>query len=250
VGESAGCEPGESAAPGTSGQEPVPSVPGTVGPPLESAPPSPWDGTSRLNILLIGADEQNGGHNTDTMITVSIDPKTHQVVMFTLPRDTVDVPIPPGPARNVFGSVYAGKINSWWAAVHKRSDWYAGGARNDQPGYNGLKAILGNLYGLDIKYYVEVNFQGFRQAVDALGGVMINVQMPVADDHYLGSNGSLQRLYIPAGPQHMDGPRPSATPGRGTPRRTSTGELASSAFSCRSASRPTSPPSCRSSTRS
>ena len=35
--------------------------------------------------------------------------------MFSLPRDTVDVPIPPGPARSVFGSAYRGKINSWFA---------------------------------------------------------------------------------------------------------------------------------------
>ena len=52
----------------------------------------PWDGKERLNILLIGADEQRGGHNTDTLITVSIDPVTKQVAMFSLPRDTVDVP--------------------------------------------------------------------------------------------------------------------------------------------------------------
>jgi LCP family protein required for cell wall assembly len=204
------CRPAESTAPGdTSGpgasDQVVPTIPGTVGPPLESLPPSPWDGTSRLNILLIGADEQLGGHNTDTMITVSIDPTTRQVVMFTLPRDTVDVPIPPGPARNYFGSVYAGKINSWWAEVRKRSDWFGGNAKTDQPGYNGLKAIIGYLYGINIQYYVEVNFQGFKQVINALGGVTVNVQVPVVDDHFPLGTGSVTRLYIPAGMQHMDG---------------------------------------------
>ena len=54
---------------------------------------------SRLNILLIGADQRpkEGTFNTDTLIVVSIDPKTKQVAMFSLPRDTVDVPLPPGP---------------------------------------------------------------------------------------------------------------------------------------------------------
>jgi LCP family protein required for cell wall assembly len=211
------CQPSETGTPLGSGEtastEPVPSedqglpsIPGTVGPPIESsAPDAGWDGTSRLNILLIGVDEQGGAHNTDTMITVSIDPKTHQVVLFQLPRDTVDVPIPPGPARNVFGATFGSKINAWWSAVHDRSDWYPGDARTNQPGYNGLKAILGNLYGLDIKYYVEVNFTGFRKIVDVFGGVTVNVQIPVVDDHYPGSPGHLQRLYIPAGLQHMDG---------------------------------------------
>ncbi len=139
------------------------------------------------------------------MIVVSIDPTTHQVVMFSLPRDTVDVPIPAGPARSVFGSTYQGKINSYWAAVHNRPSLYAPISGIDGgPGYTGLKAILGNLYGLDIRYFVEVNFKGFEQVVDALGGVTVNVEVPVIDEQF-PLPGSHERLYIPAGPQHMTG---------------------------------------------
>jgi len=61
------------------------------------------------------------------------------------------------------------------------------------------------LYDLDIKYFVEVNFQGFKQVVDAVGGVTINVQIPVSDDRFPGDNGQLMRLYIPSGIQYMDG---------------------------------------------
>src|SRR5206468_145559 len=74
-----------------------------------------------------------------------------------------------------------------------------------QRGFNALKATLGNLYGLNIDYYVEVNFDGFKQVVDTLGGVTINVQIPVMDDHYPGEDGRLQRIYIPTGIQHMTG---------------------------------------------
>lgn len=184
----------------TATDTPEPSAVGTAVPSV-SIPP--WNGTDRLNILLIGADEQGGGHNTDTMIVVSIDPTTDQVVMFQLPRDTVDVPVPPGPAQKLFGTVYAGKINSWFVNVRHRADLFPG---TDQTrGYNGLKAILGTLYNLDIKYYVEVNFDGFRQIVDALGGVTINVQVPVVDDSYPAGGGALQRVYIPSGMQHMNG---------------------------------------------
>ena len=77
--------------------------PTLIGTPVPNVSIAPWDGKERLNILLIGADEQGGGHNTDTLITVSIDPVTKQVAMFSLPRDTVDVPIPQGPARQVWG---------------------------------------------------------------------------------------------------------------------------------------------------
>jgi LCP family protein required for cell wall assembly len=175
----------------------------TVGPAVSGGVLPPWDGKERLNIVLSGADEQDGGHNTDTLITVSIDPRTNEVVMFTLPRDTVDVPVPPGPARQVFGSVFRGKINQWFASVRNRPDLFPGDA--EHRGYNGVKAILGELYGLDVRYYVEVNFAGFKKVVDALGGVTVNVQVPVVDDDYPGSKGNRQRIYIQAGTQHMSG---------------------------------------------
>jgi len=176
-------------------------------PPEGSAVPNqsvpPWNGKDRLNILLIGADEQGGGHNTDTLIVVSIDPVSKQVAMFSLPRDTVDVPIPPGPARNVLGASYPAKINSLFLRIRNRADLFPGSARTR--GYNGLKAVLGELYGLDIKYFVEVNFDGFIKVVDALGGVTVNVQSPVLDDHFPGGRGRLLRVYIPSGVQHMTG---------------------------------------------
>lgn len=175
----------------------------SVGPAVTGSAIPPWNGTDRLNILLLGVDRQGGGFNTDTMITMSIDPKSGQVVMFTLPRDTVDVPVPPGPARNVWGSVYGGKINSFLVAARRRPDVFGG--TGNAPGFTGLKTILGNLYGLDIKYYVQVDFAGFRQVVDALGGVTINVQVPVLDDNFPQTNSHRKRLFVPAGTQHMTG---------------------------------------------
>jgi polyisoprenyl-teichoic acid--peptidoglycan teichoic acid transferase len=183
--------------------------PAPEGTPTGSALPEvsvpPWDGKERLNILLIGADQRpnEGTFNTDTLIVVSIDPVTHQVAMFSLPRDTVDVPVPPGPARQTFGSVYRNKINAWWTNIHLRSDLFPGNKKTR--GFNGLKAILGNLYKLDIKYFVEVNFDGFKSIVDEMGGVTINVQVPVSDDRFPSTDGRLRRVYIPSGIQHMSG---------------------------------------------
>jgi LCP family protein required for cell wall assembly len=195
-------------SPGPDEQTPGPSEPATaepsLGPSVTDQPIPQWNGTDRLNILLVGVDEQGGAFNTDTMITVSIDPQTNQVVMFQLPRDTVDVPTPPGPVRDYYGAVYPGKINSFAAAAN-RNDWFPGNRSKHVAGLNGLKAILGNLYGLDIKYYVEVNFGGFKTVVNALGGVTINVQVPVLDDNFPQPDGHRLRLFIPAGIQHMNG---------------------------------------------
>jgi len=205
----ADCPAGSSPSPSGS-QEPLESdepEPTVSLPPEGSAVPNvttpPWNGTERLNILLIGADEQGGGHNTDTLIVLSVDPVSHQVAMFSLPRDTVDVPIPPGNARRLFGSVYRGKINSFFVNVRHRADIFPG--TDNTRGYNGLKAVLGELYGLDIKYFVEVNFDGFTKVIDALGGITINVQVPLADDRYPGERGMLRRVYVPAGVQRMSG---------------------------------------------
>ena len=201
--------PAASEAPGASGEptdeptEPATPEPTAVGTPVPSVSVPPWNGTDRLNVLLIGADEQGGGHNTDTLIVVSIDPATNQVAMFQLPRDTVDVPVPEGPARRLWGSVYRGKINSWFVQNRQREDLWPG---TDQTrGYNALKSILGELYQIDVKYFVEVNFEGFQQIVDALGGVTINVQVPVVDDAYPAGGGALRRVYIATGMQRMTG---------------------------------------------
>lgn len=192
----------------TSAPSDAATVPTTPTPAAATALPTAsipaWNGKDRLNILLVGVDQRpkEGTFNTDTLIVVSIDPVSKQVAMFSLPRDTVDVPIPSGPARRVFGSAYAGKINSLYTNARNRSDAFPG--NNQTRGMNAIKEVLGELYGLDIQYYAMVNFGGFENIVDTLGGVTINVQNPVLDDHYPGDDGTI-RVYIPAGVQHMTG---------------------------------------------
>jgi LCP family protein required for cell wall assembly len=209
--EPAGPSPSGSAEPTDLANESDSPEPSVTEPPVQgSALPNvavpPWDGKERLNILLIGTDQRpkEGTYNTDTLIVVSIDPVTRQVAMFSLPRDTVDIPLPSGPLRNAYArGVYPKKINALFTSVRNRPDLVAGTDRTR--GYNALKSVLGNLYGLDVKYFVEVNFDGFKQVVDALGGVTINVQIPVTDETYPSDTGRLARVYIPTGIQHMTG---------------------------------------------
>ena len=183
--------------------EPSPIASGAVGTTAPTLPP--WDGKERLNILLVGTDQRPGDKtfNTDTMIVVSVDPVSKQVAMFQLPRDMTNVPVPAN-ARAVWGSVYGGKINSWFTQNRNRTDLWPGKTATAR-GFSALKAMLGGLYGLDIRYYVMVNFGGFRSVVDALGGVQVNVQIPVYESQYPAPPGDLKRVYIPAGPQHMSG---------------------------------------------
>ncbi len=172
-----------------------------------AAAAQPWNGTGRLNVLLVGSDQRPGdpSFNTDTMIVASIDPTTNQVAMFSIPRDTENVPLPPSwPAHSAFaGGVYPNRINSIWTYAESHPALFN---TDSAHAYTALEGALGQLLGLDIRYYVMVNFGGFEQVVDTVGGAMIDVQIPVADYHYPVpyTNGGL-KLYVPPGIQYMTG---------------------------------------------
>ncbi|MBA2571304.1 MAG: LCP family protein [Chloroflexi bacterium] len=188
-----------------------PSVDGTppvTEPPAPTATPGlPWDGTERLNIVLIGADrrEDGGSYLTDTMIVVTIDPVTKQVGFITIPRDTTQVPLPRDwPASRNYGGTFPSKINTIYTIARLSPSLFPG---NDaQRGYIALKGALSELYQLDVKYYVAVDLAGFTETIDQLNGVVIDVQVPVDDVHYPTDDGrGSLKLHIPAGIQYMNG---------------------------------------------
>lgn len=187
----------------------IPSPIGSITPGSPAPSLIPWDSSQRLNILLVGSDQRQASDvvfNTDTMIVVSIDPKSKQVAMFQLPRDITGVPCPPAAMAVCPNGVWSGKINQWFGTMEQSR--YASlwpGKTAQARGFAALKAILGNLYGLNIQYYVKVDFSGFKKAIDTIGGVQINVQIPVAEDDYPLRDNLKTRVYIPAGPQQMDG---------------------------------------------
>jgi LCP family protein required for cell wall assembly len=197
--------PVETAAPDT-----PPPTAAPTGTPLPTPSRGPeWNGTERLNILLIGADRREGDraatYLTDTLMVASIDPVTKRVALISIPRDMEGVPLPPEwPAHDFYGGAYPGKINTLYTAARPRADLFPGGA--NQRGFTAVKGALSELYGLDVRYYIAVDLNGFRTVVDRLGGVVIDVQVPVADDHYGTNDGRGHiNLYIPSGVRHMDG---------------------------------------------
>ena len=129
----------------------------------------------------------------------------HKVSMFSVPRDFEQIPLPPTwPAAAYFGGIYPNKVNSIWTYAEGTPNLFPG--TDATRGVNALKGTLGYMLGIQIPYYVEVNFSGFRQVVDTLGGVTIDVQIPVTDYDYPTDNGrGAIKLYIPPGIQHMSG---------------------------------------------
>jgi LCP family protein required for cell wall assembly len=192
----------------------APATPKPTPEPTEAGPtPTPkpqWDGRERLNILLIGQDGGRQGVNnksllTDTMITVSVDPTTGRLAFISLPRDTSNIPLPRewGYSRT-YGARWNGKINTLYAQARSQPSLFPGNDKNR--GYNALMGALGELYGLDIKYYVSVDLNSFRQVVNTLGGVVVDVQLPVMDYGYATGDGRGKlKLYVPPGMRKMNG---------------------------------------------
>jgi LCP family protein required for cell wall assembly len=189
----------------------------SVGDPTPTPEPTPtpsvgpgWDGKERLNILLIGADggrqgPMNSSYLTDTMIVVSVDPKTGRVAFISLPRDTSDVPLPRNwAAYRFFGGKYSNKINTLYTVARGRPDLFPGNDR--ERGYNALMGALSELYGIRIDHYVAVELNTFRRTVNALGGVVVDVQLPVMDQRYPTADGRGKlKLYVRPGLQFMNG---------------------------------------------
>lgn len=101
-----------------------------------------------INILLLGVDQrEHDVGRSDTMILMSLNPRTNKIVMVSIPRDTyVDIP-----------SVGMDKINHAYA-------------------FGGVDLSVKTVekaFDLPIHFYVKVNMQGFKQGVDALGGVTV-----------------------------------------------------------------------------
>lgn len=107
-----------------------------------------------VNILLLGVDAgdytnhtKNNPNRSDTMMVVRFNPKTKRVFILSIPRDT-----------KVLLKEHVGKLN----AAHLA-------------GVSSTISSIEKLLGFDINYYAEIDYQGFRECIDAIGGIDIKI---------------------------------------------------------------------------
>lgn len=145
--------------------------------PLPVATPiaTPATVESRINILFLGIDssERRSHALTDTLLVVSIDPRTKTAAMVSFPRDIADFPLSTG-------GRYRGKINALMADADRRPERYPDG------GITTLTRELGFLLGVPIHYYAAVNLDGFEAMIDRVGGVTITNPTAIDDPEYGG----------------------------------------------------------------
>ena len=135
---------------------------------VEGPEPQPWDGASRVTVLVMGLDYRDwetgdGPPRTDTMILLTIDPLTKTGGMLNIPRD-LWVYIP-NHTMDRINTAYA------WGA----SNGYPGG------GFGLLQDLFRYNLGIELDHYARVNFTGFQEIIERLGGLVISVDCALTD---------------------------------------------------------------------
>jgi polyisoprenyl-teichoic acid--peptidoglycan teichoic acid transferase len=148
-----------------------------------------------VNVLLlgIGGKDHDGGHLTDTIIIASINTKTNEVVLTSIPRDfalTLDK----------YGY---NKVNAAYAYAFRDDEDTAGDA---------AIAVAEDITGFEIPYYAVIDFKGFVEAVDHVGGVDITIDRTFTDETFpndfpYDTKGYIAPVTFNKGPEHMSGQR-------------------------------------------
>jgi polyisoprenyl-teichoic acid--peptidoglycan teichoic acid transferase len=154
----------------------------------------------RINILVVGIDQrpqeekQNELTRTDTIEVVSVDPKTKSASILGIPRDMwVEIPYKNG------NGTYEDRVNT--ALVEAQAQDYPQGP------IGLMKEVIENNFGVKIDKYVMVDFSGFKDIIDGLGGIDVNVPDEVYDPYYSESEkpGDYDPQHFYPGVQHMNG---------------------------------------------
>jgi polyisoprenyl-teichoic acid--peptidoglycan teichoic acid transferase len=161
----------------------------------------------RINIVLYGygGDQHSGAFLTDSIMVISIQPlqgRPPQIAEISIPRDWfVTIPL-----RN--GRSTQQRINFAYAAGMLGEGPQPASAVD--AGAAVANPLIAHLLGVGINYFVGVDFNAFKQAVDAVGGINIDVPAAFTDHQYpagecdLGNCG-YETVHFNAGMQHMSG---------------------------------------------
>jgi len=145
--------------------------------------------SDRINILLLGMGgaEHEGAYLTDTIILASLKPSTNQVALFSIPRDLF-VPIP----------------GYGWQKINSAN---AFGEIREKDGGRLASLVVSQILDLPIHYFLRIDFSGFKEIIDTLGGIEIYVERSFVDTLYPAPNFQYRTVSFNSGWQIMNGAR-------------------------------------------
>lgn len=128
----------------------------------------------RINMIWIGTDWVDYSRHSDTLMFVSYEPKARFLDILSIPRDT----------RIRIPGIKVRRINEVYAYFYRLS-------KKDHVACeklkNSVEDILKSRETLQIPFYIQLNYEGFKQVVDLLGGVSIHIDEPMHYDDYSGN---------------------------------------------------------------
>lgn len=144
----------------------------------------------RINVLLLGVGGKNhdGAQLSDTNILLSVQPSSRSAAFVSIPRDLL-VPI------DGYG----------WRKINNANAF----AEMKQEGSGIMKAaaVVSKILNIPVHYTLRVDFDGFVEIVNILGGLDVTVNRAFTDYSYPTENYKYQTISFQAGPQTMDGDR-------------------------------------------
>lgn len=160
-----------------------------------------WDlnGSERVNVLMVGygGGDHDGAYLADSIQVLSIDPTTDTTTTVPIPRDLW--------IEGIGAFNQSGKVNEVYATGHGSVEADEAG-RLDAAGEL-LAEVLSEVTGLEIDHWLAIDFAGFQEMVDAVGGVTID--NPTAFDYTtieeLHHAGRWDTGGFEAGQLHLDG---------------------------------------------
>ena len=154
-------------------------------------------------LLGYGGPGHDGPYLTDSIMLLSIQPASHEAVMVSLPRD-LWVKIP---ALSDNGTITA-KLNSAYAIGTDHADYpdVRSQYQTSTGGGDLAAATVSRITGQPIDYWVGVDFKAFRDVVNALGGVRVNVPTALDDPYFpAGETTGMMHIHFNPGWQWMNG---------------------------------------------
>ena len=158
----------------------------------------------RYNVLLLGGDSGAGrwGLRPDSLTVASIDADTGRTVLIGLPRNMAQFPFAEGsvmdrqfPRGFDCEGCYLNGVSTW------AEDHTGLFGKSDTPGVDATIMAVEGITGLELNYWAMVNLEGFKNLVDAVGGVTLKVRAPIP----VGGLGSDVTGYIEPGVRKLDG---------------------------------------------
>lgn len=175
-----------------------------------------WKDKPYINVFLIGRDngDDRQGTRPDTMLVASIDTKTGNAALISVPRNLAFPIFPEGSPEaeawpNGFrpsGDSSEDLINAVWQWGDENPE-SVGDTKGLEPGMTATMAAVEGSLGLKLDYWASVDMAGFEDVVDAIGGVNIDVERPIPMGGGKSMAGVPNKVFgwIDPGPQNLKG---------------------------------------------